>query len=69
MSNQNKPGRHTPDFRDSAVKQAVENDQPMAKTAEALGSMRIRCIPGSASFTSHTRIKLVGSRKNISMMS
>ncbi len=37
MSNQNKPDHYTPEFRESAVKLAVENDQSIAKTAEELG--------------------------------
>ncbi len=37
MSNQKKPNHHTPEFRESAVKLAVESDLSISKTAEELG--------------------------------
>ena len=37
MSNQKKPNHYTPEFRESAVKLAVESDQSISKTAEELG--------------------------------
>ena len=37
MSDQNKPNHYTAEFRESAVKLAIESDQPVSKTAEELG--------------------------------
>ncbi len=37
MSNQKKPNHYTSEFKESAVKLAIESDQPVSKTAEDLG--------------------------------
>ena len=37
MSEQKKPVRYTPEFRQSAVKLAVESDQPISQIAKELG--------------------------------
>ena len=37
MSNQTKQNHYTSEFRESAVKLAIESDQPVSKTAEELG--------------------------------
>ena len=37
MSNQKKQNHYTSEFKESAVKLAVESDQPISKTAEELG--------------------------------
>jgi len=37
MSNPKKPNHYTSEFKESAVKLAVESDQPISKTAEELG--------------------------------
>ncbi len=37
MSNPKKQERYTAEFRESAVKLAVESDQPISKTADELG--------------------------------
>lgn len=37
MSNMKKPNQYTAEFKASAVKLAVESDQPISKTAEELG--------------------------------
>jgi len=37
MSNEMKPNQYTAEFKASAVKLAVESDQPISKTAEELG--------------------------------
>ena len=37
MSNQKKPNSYTSEFKESAVKLAIENDQPISKTAQELG--------------------------------
>jgi hypothetical protein len=39
------------EFKERAVKLAVESGQPIAQTARALGSMRTRSIPGSGNIT------------------
>ncbi len=37
MSNQKKQNHYTPEFNESAVKLAIESDQPVSKTADELG--------------------------------
>jgi len=37
MNNQKKQNYYTPEFKESAVKLAIESDQPVSKTAEELG--------------------------------
>ena len=37
MSNQKKPNSYTSEFKESAVKLAIESDLPISKTAEELG--------------------------------
>jgi len=37
MSNQKKQNHYTSEFKESAVKLAIESDQPVSKTAEELG--------------------------------
>jgi transposase len=37
MSSQKKPQHYTSEFKESAVKLAIESDQPVSKTAEELG--------------------------------
>jgi len=37
MSNQKKQNHYTSEFKESAVKLAIESDQPISKTAEELG--------------------------------
>jgi len=37
MSDQKKQNQYTAEFRESAVKLAIESDQPVSKTAEELG--------------------------------
>lgn len=37
MSDKKKPTRYTTEFRQSAVKLAVESDQPISQTAKELG--------------------------------
>ncbi len=37
MSNQKKQSPYTAEFRESAIKLAIESDQPIIKTAEELG--------------------------------
>ncbi len=37
MNNQKKQNSYTPEFKESAVKLAIESDQPVSKTADELG--------------------------------
>lgn len=50
MSEQKKPNHYTSEFkfRESVVKLAIESNQPISITAEELGLIKIRYIPGSA---------------------
>jgi transposase len=56
MSDQKKQNHYTAEFKESAVKLAIESDQPVAKSApylrqeRTLASIRILCTPGSAQY-------------------